>query len=171
VSAPRDPVGLTVKRASPWLALLTIVVVAGLLVHGASLRRQGLRLVLALMAAGEALGGFMGVFRARRMAEPTGRPYDRAYHGVRQDFGFYNLAMALLLGLGAVDPEGNAVAVPVAIALYAVHGGTHFLRYLGLYYGGEVPIPTRPRDFELRDALPLLLALAGMLAFHPPLGR
>ena len=120
-----------------------------------------------LMAAGEALGAFVGIFRARRMAAPTGRPYDPAYHGVRQDFGFYNLAMALLFVLCAVNPERNAVVLPAAIVLYAVHGGTHLLRYFGLYYGGETPIPTRPRRFELRDALPLLVALAGILLFYP----
>ena len=124
-----------------------------------------------LMAAGEAVGAFAGVFRARRMAEPTGRPYDPAYHGVRQDFGFYNLAMALLFVLCAANPERNVVVLPAAILLYAVHGGTHLLRYFGLYYGGETPIPTRPRHFELRDALPLLVALAGVLIFYPSWSR
>jgi hypothetical protein len=57
-----------------------------------------------------------------------------------------------------------------AIVLYAVHGGTHLLRYFGLYYGGETPIPTRPRYFELRD-VPLLVALAGILLFYPSPSR
>jgi hypothetical protein len=171
MSESRVPARVTVRLLSPWLAALSVIVAAGLLIHDASLRRQGLRLVLVLMAAGEASGAFVGIFQARRMAASTGRPYDPAYHGVRQDFGFYNLAMALLLGHCALEPEQNAVVLPVAIALYGLHGGTHLLRYLGLYYGGEVPVPTRPRHFELRDALPLLVALVGMLVFHPSLGR
>ncbi len=154
-----------------WAAVLLILVSTRFLAKDEPTRRHGLQAVLMLMAAGEAVGAFAGVFRARRMAEPTGRPYDPAYHGVRQDFGFYNLAMALLFVLCAANPERNVVVLPAAILLYAVHGGTHLLRYFGLYYGGETPIPTRPRHFELRDALPLLVALAGILIFYPSWSR
>ena len=69
--------------------------------------------------------------------------------------------------LGAGGAGALSAVLPAAIVLYAVHGGTHLLRYFGLYYGGETPIPTRPRRFELRDALPLLVALAGILLFYP----
>jgi hypothetical protein len=165
--AARDSGTPAAKTAMIWGGLLLLAVAAGLTVKDEPLRRRGLQVVLLLMAAGEGLGGFVGVFRARRMAEPTGRPYDPAYHGVRQDFGFYNLAMALLFALCAANPERNAVVLPAAIVLYAVHGGTHLLRYFGLYYGGEVSVPTRPRYFELRDALPLLVGLAGILIFYP----
>jgi H+/Cl- antiporter ClcA len=55
----------------------------------------------------------------------------------------------------------------VAIVLYAAHGGTHLLRWLGVYYGGETRIPTRPPRAELRAALPLLVALAAMLLLYP----
>jgi hypothetical protein len=91
----------------------------------------------------------------------------RAYHGVVQDFGFYNLAVALLLVLCALDPTRNSAVLIGAITLYAVHGGTHLLRWFGRYYGGEAAIATRPRQFELRDALPLLVALAALLLFLP----
>lgn len=150
--------------------LLLLVVAAGLTVKDEPLRRHGLQVVLVLMAVGEGLGGFIQVFRAPRMSAFTGRPYDPAYHGALQDFGFYNLAMAFLFVLCAANPERNVV-LPVAILLYAVHGGTHLLRYFGLYYGGETPIPTRPRHFELRDAWPLLVALAGLLLFYPSPGH
>ena len=169
-SMPATPNSAAVKTALIWGGLLLLVVTASFVANDEPTRRHGLQAVLMLMAAGEALGAFVGIFRARRMAAPTGRPYDPAYHGVRQDFGFYNLAMALLFVLCAVNPERNAVVLPAAIVLYAVHGGTHLLRYFGLYYGGETPIPTRPRRFELRDALPLLVALAGILLFYPANG-
>jgi hypothetical protein len=150
-----------------WGGALVAIVAVGLAVNDPAVRLLGLRVVLLLMAAGEASGAFIGIFRARRMAELTGRPYDPAYHGVRQDFGFYNLAMAVLFVLCAVAPERNAVVLPAAITLYGVHGTTHLLRYFGFYYGGETPVATRPRDLELRDALPLLVALTGLLVFHP----
>ncbi len=156
-----------IRTAVVWGTMLTAVVTAGCVVADGEMRRRVLRAVLLLMAAGEAAGAYAGMFMARRMAASTGRPYDPAYHGVRQDFGFYNLATALLLVLCAVDPDRNAVVLTGAIVLYAVHGGTHLLRYLGIYYGGETPIPSRPRHLELRDAAPLLVALAGMLAFRP----
>src|SRR5262245_11375668 len=149
-----------------WGVLLVVVVTAGIVTADAAARRAALRAVLVLMALGEGAGAFVGMFLARRMAAPTGRPYDPAYHGVRQDFGFYNLAMALLLVLCAFDPERNAVVLTGAVVLYAVHGGTHLLRYLGVYYGGETAVATRPRHMELRDAAPLLVALAGVLVFH-----
>lgn len=127
----------------------------------------GLRLVLLAMALGEAVGGGLQVFRARRMSTSTGRPYDPAYHGVVADFGLYNLAMAALLVLCARDPLRNVAILRVAMALYAVHGATHLLRYFGVYYGGETRVPTRPARFELRDALPLLAALAALLVLRP----
>ena len=169
-SMPATANSAAVKTALIWGGVLLVLVAAGFLAKDEPTRRHGLQAVLMLMAAGEALGAFVGIFRARRMAAPTGRPYDPAYHGVRQDFGFYNLAMALLFVLCAVNPERNAVVLPAAMVLYAVHGGTHLLRYFGLYYGGETPIPTRPRHLELRDALPLLVALAGILLFYPANG-
>lgn len=155
------------RTAIVWGALLMAVVTTGLVTSDEAFRRGGLRAVLLFMAAGEGAGAFAGIFLARRMAEPTGRPYDPAYHGVRQDFGFYNLAMTILFVLCAVDPARNAAVLTGAIVLYAVHGGTHLLRYVGIYYGGETAVATRPRHMELRDAAPLLVALAGMLVFRP----
>ena len=169
--AARDSVTAATRTAAVWGGVLLVLVLAGVVAKDEPTRRHGLQAVLVLMAAGEGAGAFIGIFRARRMAEPTGRPYDPVYHGVRQDFGFYNLAMALLFALCAADPERNVVVLPAAIVLYAVHGGTHLLRNFGLYYGGEVPVPTRPRHFEFRDALPLLVALAGLLMFYPSQNR
>ena len=155
------------KSAWSWAVLLLLVTGAGLALKDVWLRQEALRAVLVLMAAGEGTAGFMYVFRAPRMVERAGRPYAAAYHGVMQDFGFYNLTMAVLLSLCALEPGRNLVILRAAIALYAVHGGTHVLRYLGHYYGGETRIPTRARRLELRDALQLIVALAGMLAFYP----
>ncbi len=167
----RDSISATAKSAAPWVALLLLVVAAGLAVNDESMRLKALRTVLVLMAAAEGMAGFMYVFRARRMAERAGRPYAPAYHGVMQDFGFYNLAMALLLALCALEPGRNIVVLRATIALYAVHGGTHVLRYFGYYFGGEARIPTRARRLELRDALQLVVALAGMLVFYPAASR
>ena len=107
----RDSISATAKSAAPWVALLLLVVAAGLAVNDESMRLKALRTVLVLMAAAEGMAGFMYVFRARRMAERAGRPYAPAYHGVMQDFGFYNLAMALLLALCALEPGRNIVVL------------------------------------------------------------
>lgn len=163
----RVSIGATVKSASPWLALLALVVGAGLALGDEPARRAALRAVLALTAAAEGAAGLAYVFRARRMAERAGRPYAASYHGVMQDFGFYNLAIALLLAGCAVDPGRNVAGLRAAIALYALHGTAHLLRYAGCYFGGETRIPTRARVLELRDALQLIAALAGTLAFYP----
>src|SRR5262249_30980659 len=119
------------SSVAPWVALLLLVVGARFAVDTESVRLVILRGVLLLTAAAEAMAGGMYVFRARGMVERAGRPYAAAYHGVMQDFGFYNLAIALLLVLCATDPERGRVVLIAPIALYAVHGATHVLRYFG----------------------------------------
>ena len=166
-----DSIRATVRSAAPWAALLLLVVAARFDVNAGATRITMLRAVLVSTAAAEGMAGFAYVFRARAMAERAGRPYAAAYHGVMQDFGFYNLTMALLLLLCARDPARTLVVLRAAIALYAVHGATHVLRYLGRFYGGETRIPTRPRHLELRDALQLIVALAGMVMFYPGASR
>jgi len=163
----QDSTRATARTTLPWAVLLVLVVIVGLGVRDEPLRHRCLQSVLILTAMAEAMAGFMYVFKARRMAERAGRPYAPAYHGAMQDFGFYNLTMALLLTLCAADLAKNAVVLWAAVALYAVHGGTHVLRYFGFYYGGETRIPTRPRDLELRDGLQLVVALAAMIVFYP----
>lgn len=148
-------------------AVIGLVVVGGLVVDDPGIREGALRSALLLAAAGEAVGGGMQVLAARRMSAYTGRPYAPAYHGTVQDFGFYNLAMALLLARAAMDAAARSAILPAVVALYGVHGGTHLLRFFGLYYGGDAAVPTRSRDLELRDALPLLAALAAFVAFRP----
>jgi hypothetical protein len=146
---------------------LLAVGVAHVTLHDADLRLHALRAVLFLTAAGEALAAVLQIFSARSFGERNGRPYDPAYHGVVQDFGFYNLAVAMLFGLAALDPHGSTLVIGVCIGLYAVHGGTHVLRWLGLHYGGEPAVPSRPPALELRDALTLAAGLAGMVLFFP----
>lgn len=146
-------------------ALIALVVVAHFSLADPSLRFDALRAILLFAAAGEAVGGCFGVFRPRWLAERNGRPYDPAYHGVSQDFGFYNLAFALLLSLAAVEPTRSTIVIAVAMASYAVHGVTHVFRYFGLYYGGGAPIPTRPQLIELQQGLELLAAAIGMALF------
>lgn len=157
----------TFKTGFLWGGLVLLVSIAGFAVQDASVRLQILSGLLILMAAGEGLAAFLNVFQARWFAERNGRLYDPAYHGVMQDFGFYNFAMALLFATAAIDPVRNIVVLWVAIAFYLIHGMTHILRYLGLYYGGETSIPTRPRHFELRDGLQLIFAVSGMVLFFP----
>ncbi len=150
-----------------WGAIVACLAVGAFSVEDAGIRIHVLRVVLILSALGEAVGGFFQVFRARHMSSVTGRPYDPAYHGVVQDFGFYNFAVALLFGLAALDPAANTVAISLGVVLYAVHGGTHVLRSLGIYYGGETRIPGRSPATELRDGLPLVAACVGFLLFFP----
>src|SRR5438876_10625298 len=80
-----------------WAGVLLILVSTRFLAKDEPTRRHGLQAVLMLMAAGEAVGAFAGVFRVRRMGEPTGRPYDPASQCVRQHLGFYYLAIAMLI--------------------------------------------------------------------------
>ena len=155
------------RTLSFWGAVIAVIVVAHLTLAAESIRRDVLRGVLILAAAGEGLGGSFGVFRPRWFAERNGRPYDPAYHGVSQDCGLYNLAFALLLALAALDPASSARLIAVVVALYAVHGVTHVFRYVGLYYGGGTPIPTRPQSMEMRDGLQLVAAATGMVLFFP----
>ena len=158
---------LAVRPVASWGGILIAAVVLDVALRDAAMRRLALQLVLLAMAGGEGVAASMQIFRARHMGGLTGRPYDAAYHGVVQDFGFYNLAVALMLTLCALDPTRNVAVLIGAIALYAVHGGTHLLRWFGCYYGGETAVATRPRQLELRDGLPLLVALAALLLFYP----
>ncbi len=148
-----------------WSSVIVVVLIGRSVVPEGPLRDGVLRGILLLMAAGEAAAGVLQVFGARQAATMAGRTYSASYHGLVQDFGFYNLAMATLFVLGAVDPARNRVVLPVAMLLYAVHGGTHLLRAFGIYYGGETTIPTRPSAYEMRDGLPLVAAVVGLLLF------
>jgi hypothetical protein len=150
-----------------WGAIIASIVVADLTLTSQSIRLNALRVVLTLAAAGEGLGGTFGALRPRWFAEQNGRPYDPAYHGVSQDFGFYNLAFALLFILAVLNPGNARIPIATAVALYTVHGVTHMFRYFGLYYGGGTPISTRPQALELRDGLQLVAAATGMVLFLP----
>jgi hypothetical protein len=150
-----------------WGAVIALTVIAHFTLAAEALRLDALRGILVLLAAGEALGGSFAVFRPRWFAERNGRPYDPAYHGVSQDFGFYNLALALLFVLAACDPERSTTVLAVTIALYTIHGVTHVFRYFGFYYGGGTVIPTRAQQLEMRDGLTLLAGATGMILFFP----
>lgn len=150
-----------------WPVLVALLLTAGFTLEEGFLRSALLRLVLVGMALGEALGAFLQIFRARLSAPLNGRTYSPDYHDVQQDFGFYNLAFAILFTLAALEPERNSGLIAVAILFYAIHGVTHLLRYLGLYYGGGGPLATRPRRLELRDALVLLTPALGLALFFP----
>jgi len=155
----------TAREAFVWAILITLLVIANITFSDDTLRLDALRVVLILAATGESAAWIVAVFRPRQYAERHGRPYDPAYHGVLQDFGFYNFGFALLLGLAALDPMSTARVIAIAITVYIIHAVTHVLRYFGLYYGGGCPVPTRPRAFEMRDGLQLLAAATGMFLF------
>jgi hypothetical protein len=150
-----------------WGAVIALAVIAHFALAAESLRLGVLRGIVILLAAGEALGGSFAVFRPRWFAERNGRPYDPAYHGVSQDFGYYHLAFALLFGFAAYDPKRSTTFLAVAATFYAIHGGTHVLRYFGWYYGGGTPIPTRAQQLEMRDGLTPLAGATGMILFFP----
>lgn len=158
--ASRLPPGLI------WALLLAALLVL-YFTTGSATQLVLLRGLLVLTAVGEALAFVSNAFRPRQFAEKNGRPYDPAYHGVMQDFGFYNLAFALLLALAAIEPRNSTILIGVAVATYLVHALTHVLRYFGVYFGGGQPIPTRPQAFELRDGLQLTVPLLGMILFFP----
>ena len=154
------------QEAVAW-ALVCLLVVIGNCTIADQLRLAILRSILILAAAGEALASVAAVFCPRWFSERGGRKYDPAYHGVLQDFGFYNFGFAFLLVASAVHPvTANGILMAV-IAVYFVHGGTHVARFLGAYYGGGEPIPTRPRALEMRDGLQLIAAALGMALFFP----
>jgi len=155
-----------VSNAEFWWAFLLVgLIPIRLILSSQSTRLDVLRGILLLTAAGEGLAFVSNVFRPRRFSQRCGRRYDPSYHGVMQDFGFYNLAFTAFLALAALDPMRSARVISVVIAAYAVHGVTHVLRYRGIYYGGGTPIPTRPQRLELRDGLQLLAAAMGMALF------
>ena len=150
-----------------WALLLVVLLVVHILTTGGAARASVLRAILILAALGESLAFVSYELRPRQFSEQCGRPYDPAYHGVMQDFGFYNLGFALLLAVSALDPARAAIPIGVVIATYAVHAGAHILRYLGVYFGGGHAIPSRPRSFELRDGLQLLAPAVGLVLFFP----
>ncbi len=152
---------------SIWGLLLVVLLSTHLLMTEDHLRVTVLRGILVLTALAEALAFLSYEFRPRQFSEQCGRPYDPAYHGVMQDFGFYNLAFAVLLGFAALDPRSSTITIAVIVASYVVHASTHFLRYLGVYFGGGHPIPARPQAYELRDGLQLSVPAVGMLLFLP----
>ena len=162
-----DSPGRTTRVTIVWVAVLVAFVIAHLVVSQEPIRLHMLRGLLLLMAAGEGQGSFSNLFRPRWFAEHNGRPYDPAYHGVSQDFGFYNLAFALLFGLAALNPVRSTTVIAVAIVFYGIHGVTHVLRYFEVYYGGGTPIPTRSQHVEMAQGLPLVTAAIGMALFFP----
>jgi hypothetical protein len=170
-SRQETPTGAAKRTATGlilvWAGVLVGLVTARLVISDESIRRHVLQGLLLIMAAGEGQGSFSNIFRPRWFAEQNGRPYDPAYHGVSQDFGFYNLAFALLFALAALDPVRSTTVIAVAIVSYGIHGVTHVLRYFEVYYGGGTPIPTRSQHIEMAQGLPLVTAAAGMLLFFP----
>jgi len=163
--APPSAVNRTALEAFVWALLIALLVIANFTFSDSTLRRDILRGILAVAATGEAVASIANVFRPRSFAEGNGRPWDPAYHGVMQDFGFYNLGFALLFGLAALDPVSTTRMIALAIAVYAIHALTHVLRYFRLYYGGGTPVAMRPQMFEMRDGLQLMAAVTGMLLF------
>jgi len=157
----------TLRTGLFWGALIALIVFLDFALSEDSIRLDVLRGILILAAVGEVFGGTFGVFRPRWFNEENGRPYSPAYHGVVQDFGFYNLTFALLFTLTALDPTRGTIVIAAGIVLYTVHGLTHVFRYFGMYYGGGTAIPTRPLRFELRDGLTLIAPATGMLLFFP----
>ena len=153
------------KTIAIGVAATILLSVLSYAVTGVSMRVHILRGILVLVGMGEGAAAVAYIFNARRFSERNGRPYSAVYHGMMQDFGFYNLAIALLCMLTAIDPVVNVAGIWVIMVLYTVHGVTHLLRYFGLFIGGETR--SRPREFESNDALPLIVALAGITLFFP----
>lgn len=152
---------------SLWALLVAAIVAVHLLASGDRLRLGLLRGLLIVTALFEALAFLSYELRPQKTVERSGRPYHPGYHGILQDAGFNNLAIALLLALAAIDPIRSRVSIGVIVACYVVHATAHVLRYFGIYFGGGHPIPTRPQAFELRDGLQLAAPIVGLLLFSP----
>ncbi len=120
-----------------------------------------LRILLLLLAAGEAGGAVAQGLLTRPFTVRDGCPDVPAYYGVRQDFALYNGAISVLLLVVVADPTRYVALVNVAVALYAIHGVTHILRYMGM-------LTARAETaLEIKQGLPLLVAALGLLLFHP----
>jgi hypothetical protein len=159
---------LTLQDRKPTPASVVLAAVLGLAllllsstVTGAS-RGLVLQAVLLSIALGELGGGLTQAFLTRALFARAGRPYQSGHHGAVQDFGFYDLAMAAIVLLVAWRPETYAAILYVVIALYALHGGAHVLRYTGVVAGAD---PNQ--ELDLRQGLPLLVAALGLFLFRP----
>lgn len=157
----------TQDRKSAKAASIVWTLVAVLLVAlAANIRTEAdwltvLRILLLLLAVGEAGGAVAQGLLTRPFTVRDGCPDVPAYYGVRQDFALYNGAMSVLLLLTVADPTRYVALVNVAIVLYAIHGATHVLRYLGVLTGRA------DTTLEIKQGLPLLVAALGLLLFHP----
>ena len=124
-------------------------------------RLVALRILLLLLAAGEAGGAVAQGLLTRPFTVRNGCPDVPAYYGVQQDFALYNGAMSVLLLLMAADPTRYVAMFNVVIVLYAIHGIAHVLRYVG------VLASRTDATLEIKQGLPLLIAALGLLLFHP----
>jgi hypothetical protein len=154
-------------RKPTSVAMVLSTVAALLLVVLASVvddawRPYALRAVLLLIAVGELVGGVTQAFLTRPLFARAGRPYHPGHHGIVQDFGLYDLAMAAILVCIAIAPQSRSPVLGVVTMLYAVHGLVHLLRSRRLLAGAD-PDP----GADLRQGLPLLIGALGLLLFRP----
>jgi len=159
---------LTLQDRKPTPASLALAILLSLIllllsstVTGAS-RGVMLQAVLLSIALGELGGGLTQAFLTRSLFDRAGRPYHSGHHGVVQDFGLYDLAMAAILLVVASRPEAYAAILYIVTALYAFHGIVHVLRYKGVVAGAD---PNQ--ELDLRQGLPLLVAALGLFLFRP----
>ena len=155
------------REALVWAGTIALLLATAATVHDGANRVAVFRAVVALAAIGEAAAFVGNALRPRQFAERNRRPWDPAYHGVMQDFAFYNLAFGLMLAGAAVDPTRATMAVAIVGASYTIHALAHLGRWRGWYFGGGAPLATRPQTLELRDGLQLLAAVVGMAWFRP----
>ncbi len=151
------------KPTSISVVLSTLLSIAAVLlaifVSAEAGRIAVLRSVLVLIAFGELMGSIgQGLF-TRPLFERQGRPFHPLHRDAIQDFSFYNLAMALGLMLAALHPLKNSVIIDVYIFLSLIHGTAHVVRF----FRGTHP----DRGAELRQGLPLLVAVLALVLFHP----
>ena len=144
-----------------WTLVVVLLVALAANIRTEPERLIALRILLLLLAAGEAGGAVAQGLLTRPFTVRDGCPDVPAYYGVRQDFALYNGAMSALLFLTAVDPIRYVAMVNVAVVLYTIHGVTHVLRYVG------VLTSRTDTALEIKQGLPLIVAALGLLMFHP----
>ena len=139
---------------------LTLVLLASTLAD--AWRLPILRVVLYSLALGELVGGLTQALLVPSLFARASRPYHPGHHGVVQDFGLYDLAMAGILIAIAIAPDAYGPILGIVTALYALHGLAHLLRHEGIIAGAD-PDP----GADVRQGPPLLVGALGLFLFRP----
>ena len=94
-------------------------------------------LVLALI---EGFNGIGLAFRTKRTLESVGLIHTDGPGLLVQEFGLYNLGLAVVYAIAAFDPVRLWCVAFIGIAINLAAGTMHLLRSYGVYFGGARPM-------------------------------